>query len=50
MSKLDAYEREVLTAYESGKLKSIATKRELEKLKAAMPVGTRGPFIGERKP
>ena len=35
MSKLDAYEREVLTAYESGKLKSIATKRELEKLKTA---------------
>ena len=35
MSKLDAYEREVLTAYESGKLKSVATKRELEKLKAA---------------
>ena len=35
MSKLDAYEREVLVAYESGKLTSIATKRELEKLKAA---------------
>ena len=35
MSKLDAYEREVLTAYESGKLKSVATKRDLEKLKAA---------------
>ena len=35
MSKLNAYEREVLTAYESGKLKSVATKRVLEKLKAA---------------
>ena len=35
MSKLDAYEREILTAYESGKLKSVATKRELKKLKAA---------------
>ena len=35
MSKLDAYEREVLAAYESGKLKSIATKSEREKLKAA---------------
>ena len=35
MSKLNAYEREVLTAYESGKLKSVATKRDLEKLKAA---------------
>ena len=35
MSKLDVYEREVLTAYESGKLKSVATKRDLEKLKAA---------------
>lgn len=35
MMKLDAYEREVLDAYEKGKLKSIATKAELEKLKAA---------------
>ena len=29
------YERKVLDAYEKGKLKSIATKSELEKLKAA---------------
>ena len=35
MSKLDAYELEVLKAFESGKLKSVATKGELEKLKAA---------------
>ena len=35
MPKLDAYEREVLEAYEKGKLKSIATKGELAKLKAA---------------
>ena len=35
MAKLDAYEREVLEAYEKGKLKSVATKSELEKLKAA---------------
>ena len=35
MAKLDAYEREVLDAYEKGKLKSVATKSELENLKAA---------------
>lgn len=35
MKKLDAHEREVLDAYEKGKLKSIATKAEIEKLKAA---------------
>jgi predicted DNA binding CopG/RHH family protein len=35
MAKLDAYEREVLDAYEKGKLKSVATKSELKKLKAA---------------
>ena len=35
MAKLDAYEHEVLDAYEKGKLKSVATKSELEKLKAA---------------
>mgnify|MGYP000414202365 CR=1 FL=1 len=35
MSKLDAYERKVLAAYESGKLKSVATKSELQNLKAA---------------
>lgn len=35
MAKLDTYEREVLEAYEKGKLKSVATKSELEKLKAA---------------
>ena len=35
MSKLDAYEREVLQAFEKGKLRSVATRSELEKLKAA---------------
>ena len=35
MSKPDAYELEVLKAFEKGKLKSVATKSELEKLKAA---------------
>lgn len=35
MSKLDAYEREVLDAFEKGKLKSVASKSELEKLRAA---------------
>ena len=34
MSKIDAYEREVLTSFERT-LKSVATKAELEKLKAA---------------
>jgi predicted DNA binding CopG/RHH family protein len=35
MPKVDAYEQEVLKAYDSGKLRSIATKAELEKFKAA---------------
>jgi hypothetical protein len=35
MSKLDAYELEVLRAFEQGRLKSVATRSELEKLKAA---------------
>lgn len=35
MSKIDAYEAEVLSAYEKGSLKSVATKAELLKLKAA---------------
>src|SRR3990172_8859750 len=34
MMKLDAYERKVLDAYEKGKLRSVATKSELEKFKA----------------
>jgi len=38
MSKLDAYELEVLKAFEKDKLKSVATKGELEKLKAAARV------------
>lgn len=35
MSKLDPYELEVLTAYESGKLKPIAGKAELQRMRAA---------------
>jgi predicted DNA binding CopG/RHH family protein len=35
MSKLDPYELEVSKAFEKGKLKSIASKSELGKLKAA---------------
>ena len=35
MTKLDAYETEVLEAYESGRLKPAATKAELERLRAA---------------
>jgi predicted DNA binding CopG/RHH family protein len=35
MSKVDEYELEVLEAYEKGHLKSIATKTELAKLRAA---------------
>ena len=35
MTKLDAYEAEVLAAYESGKLKPVATKAELARMRAA---------------
>ena len=35
MPKIDAYEREVLGAFEKGKLKSVATKAELARFKAA---------------
>jgi predicted DNA binding CopG/RHH family protein len=35
MSILDSYELKVLRAFEKGQLKSVATKREIEKLKAA---------------
>ncbi|MDR2001031.1 MAG: hypothetical protein LBP94_05835 [Zoogloeaceae bacterium] len=35
MPGIDEYELEVLTAYEKGKLKSVATKAELAKFKAA---------------
>ena len=34
-SKLDPYELEVLEAYESGKLKPIASKAELQRMRAA---------------
>ena len=35
MSRLDSYELKVLRAFEKGQLKSVATKVELEKIKAA---------------
>lgn len=35
MSKLDPYELNVLTAYESGKLKPAANKAELQRMRAA---------------
>ena len=35
MSELDTYELEVSEAYESGKLKSIANKAELQRMRAA---------------
>ena len=35
MANVDAYEREVLSAFEKGTLKSVATKAELEKFRAA---------------
>ncbi len=38
MPKIDAYEHEVLNAFEKGQLKSVATKAELAKFKAAARV------------
>ena len=35
MSKIDAYEQEILTAFDKGLLKSVATKAALAKFKAA---------------
>ncbi|MET1084494.1 MAG: hypothetical protein ABWY12_15815 [Burkholderiales bacterium] len=35
MSKVDNYEAEILKTFEEGRLKSVATKAELERLKAA---------------
>jgi predicted DNA binding CopG/RHH family protein len=35
MSNVDAYEQEVLSAFEKGSLKSVATKDELEKFRVA---------------
>jgi hypothetical protein len=35
MPKIDAYEQEVLTAFENGQLKSVASKAELARFKAA---------------
>lgn len=38
MAKIDAYEQELLSAHEKGRLKSVATKTELAKFKAAARV------------
>lgn len=35
MANVDGYEREILAAFETGKLKSVATKAELARFKAA---------------
>jgi hypothetical protein len=35
MAKIDAYEQDILKAFEKGHLRSVATKGEVEKLKAA---------------
>ena len=35
MTKLDSYEQEILTAYESGQLKPVANKAELAGMRAA---------------
>lgn len=42
MSKIDEYELEILEAYEKGSLKSIATKSDLAKFRAAAR-GHQGP-------
>lgn len=42
MPKIDAYEHEVLTAFDKGQLKSVATKAELAKFKAE-PRATKQP-------
>ena len=45
MPKVDIYEREILTAFEKGKLKSVATKAEPSRFKAA----ARATAIKERR-
>ena len=48
MPKIDAYEEEILSAYEEGKLNSVATKAELAKFKtAARATAVRRP-IGQK--
>lgn len=43
MPKIDAYEHDILAAYKKGQLKSVATKTELAKIKAAARYGHKGP-------
>lgn len=45
MSKIDAYETELITEFEKGALKSVATKMELARFKAA----ARGTGIKDRR-
>ena len=45
MPKIDKYENEVLNAFETGKLKSVATKAELAKFKAT----ARGTAVKDRR-
>ncbi|MFL6202245.1 MAG: hypothetical protein ACJ76J_23990 [Thermoanaerobaculia bacterium] len=45
MAKIDEYEHEILEAYEKGSLKSIATKSEIARFRAA----ARGTAIKDRR-
>ena len=50
MKNIDDYELEVLSAYEKGKLKSVATKGELAKFKAAArATAIKGSVMEKRK-
>jgi hypothetical protein len=40
MPKTDAYELEILSAFEEGRLKSVATKAELAKFKATATINS----------
>jgi len=52
MPKIDAYELEVVTAFEKGQLGSVASKSELAKFKAAAraTVQSSGPATKRRAP
>lgn len=45
MPKVDAYEQEILTAFDTGKLRSVATKAELQKFRDA----ARGTSVKDRR-
>ena len=44
MPNIDAYEEEILSAYEDGKLAAVATKEELAKFKAAARATAKRPM------